>query len=64
MVEEKLIPQLRFSGFEDSWKTYRLKELLEKKSSNISINQLEDNSGDYPLYGASVIIHCMVQVDS
>lgn len=44
---------LRFSGFEDSWKTYRLKELLEKKSSSISINQLEDNSGDYPLYGAS-----------
>lgn len=53
MSEEKLVPKLRFSGFEDSWKTYRLKELLEKKSSSISINQLEDNSGDYPLYGAS-----------
>lgn len=26
---------------------------MEKKSSSISINQLEDNSGDYPLYGAS-----------
>lgn len=52
MITEKRF-KLRFSGFEDSWKTYRLKELLEKKSSSISINQLEDNSGDYPLYGAS-----------
>ena len=34
------------------WDTYKLKDLLQNKSSNISINQLDENIGEYPLYGA------------
>ena len=45
MVDEKLVPKLRF------WKEYKLKDLLTVKSSSISINQLEDNTGKYQLYG-------------
>ena len=52
MSEEKLVPKLRFSGFKNSWDTYKLKDLLKNKSSNISINQLDENIGEYPLYGA------------
>ena len=44
--------KLRFD-FRDDWKTYKLKDLLIVRSSNISINQLEENNGNYPLYGAS-----------
>ena len=44
--------KLRFD-FDDEWKQYKLKDLLSVKSSSISINQLEDNTGEYPLYGAS-----------
>ena len=44
--------KLRFD-FTDEWKEYKLKDLLTVKSSSISINQLEDNTGKYQLYGAS-----------
>ena len=51
--------ELRFSGFDDEWKTYKLKDLLHNKSSSISINQLDDNVGNYPLYGASGFLKCI-----
>ena len=50
---------LRFSGFDEEWRIYKLKDLLSNKSSGISINQLEDNNGDYPLYGASGFLKCI-----
>lgn len=50
---------MRFSGFDDEWKTYKLKDLLHNKSSSISINQLDDNVGNYPLYGASGFLKCI-----
>lgn len=50
---------LRFSGFTDEWKSFKLKDLLHNKSSSISINQLEDNVGNYPLYGASGFLKCI-----
>lgn len=53
MSKEKLVPKLRFRGFDDEWKINKLKDLLTVKSSTISINQLDDNTGHYPLYGAS-----------
>ena len=59
MSEEKLVPKLRFSGFTDEWKSFKLKDLLHNKSSSISINQLEDNVGNYPLYGASGFLKCI-----
>ena len=50
---------MRFSGFTDEWKSFKLKDLLHNKSSSISINQLEDNVGNYPLYGASGFLKCI-----
>ena len=52
LMHELFAQNLRFN-FKDKWKQFKLKNLLTVKSSNISINQLEDNTGGYPLYGAS-----------
>lgn len=52
---DKSAEKLRFD-FKDEWKQYKLKELLTVKSSSISINQMEENTGKYPLYGASGFI--------
>lgn len=52
LMQQIFAQKLRFD-FKDEWKQYKLKELLTVKSSSISINQLEDNFGEYPLYGAS-----------
>ena len=51
-MQQIFTQKLRFN-FKDKWKQFKLKNLLTVKSSNISINQLEDNTGEYPLYGAS-----------
>ena len=42
--------KLRFD-FNEKWKVYKLKDLLSVKSSNISINKVDNNTGEYPLYG-------------
>lgn len=52
LMQQIFAQKLRFD-FDDEWKQYKLKDLLTVKSSSISINQLEDNPGTYPLYGAS-----------
>ena len=52
LMQQIFAGKLRFD-FDDEWKQYKLKDLLTVKSSSISINQLEDNTGEYPLYGAS-----------
>ena len=52
LMQSIFAQKLRFD-FDDEWKQYKLKDLLTVKSSSISINQLEDNTGEYPLYGAS-----------
>ena len=54
--QEKLVPELRFPEFKDNWKLIRLKNLINNESSKLSINNLEDNYGNYPLYGASGFI--------
>ena len=36
-----------------SWKKVQLQDICTKGSSNIAQNKIEDNFGDYPLYGAS-----------
>ena len=51
LMQQIFTQKLRFD-FEDEWKQYKLKDLLTVKSSSISINQLDDNVGEYPLYGA------------
>lgn len=52
--------QLRFkdengNDFPD-WEVKKLGEVCDKKSSNISANKIEDNFGDYIIYGASGIL--------
>lgn len=38
------------------WEEKKLSEVANKKSSNISANKIEDNFGDYIIYGASGIL--------
>jgi type I restriction enzyme S subunit len=38
------------------WEEKKLNEVANKKSSNISANKIEDNFGDYIIYGASGIL--------
>jgi type I restriction enzyme S subunit len=38
------------------WKNSSLGEICEKKSSNISANKIEDNFGEYIIYGASGVL--------
>ena len=52
LMQQIFAQELRFD-FKDEWKQYKLKDLLTVKSSSISFNQLDDNIGTYPLYGAS-----------
>ena len=55
LMQQIFTQKLRFN-FKEEWNQYKLKELLTVKSSGISINQMEENSGEYPLYGASGFI--------
>lgn len=38
------------------WTYKKLNEVCDKGSSNIVINKLDDNNGDYPLFGASGLV--------
>lgn len=38
------------------WEEKKLNEVANKKSSNISANKIEDNFGDYIIYGASGVL--------
>lgn len=40
----------------EGWEYKKLNEVCDKGSSNIVINKLIDNNGDFPLYGASGLI--------
>ena len=37
----------------ENWTYKKVKEVCKKASSNIVLNKIEDNTGDFPLYGAS-----------
>ncbi len=41
---------------DNGWEIKRLGEVCDKASSNVSQNQLANENGDYPIYGASGII--------
>jgi type I restriction enzyme S subunit len=53
VLKKILTRKLRFSEFTDEWNIMILGELCEKQASNISANKIEDNFGDYIIYGAS-----------
>ena len=40
----------------EGWEYKKLHEVCDKSSSNIVINKLDDNNGDYPLFGASGLV--------
>ena len=40
----------------NDWKTVRLGDVCEKGSSNIAQNEITDNNGEYPIYGAAGFI--------
>ena len=40
----------------ENWKTVRLGDVCEKGSSNIAQNEITDNNGEYPIYGAAGFI--------
>ena len=40
----------------EGWIYKKLNEVCDKSSSNIVINKLDDNNGDYPLFGASGLV--------
>ncbi len=50
------VPELRFKEFSGEWEEKKLGEICEKKSSNISANQINNNQGKYIIYGASGIL--------
>ena len=43
----------------DGWKKVQVQEICTKGTSNIAQNKIEDNNGDYPLYGASGFLKCI-----
>ena len=43
----------------DGWKKVQVQDICTKGSSNIAQNKIEDNNGDYPLYGASGFLKCI-----
>ena len=51
LMQQIFQQKLRFN-FNNDWIEYQLKDLLTVKSSTISINKLNDNTGNYALYGA------------
>jgi len=56
MEKQKNIPQLRFPEFNGEWEKKNLGEIAYKNSSNIAANAIEDNFGDYIVYGASGVL--------
>ena len=52
--------KLKFKDDQDAnfpdWKESKIENICEKQSSSISANKIEDNIGDYPIYGATGIL--------
>ena len=59
MSEEKLVPKLRFSGFDDEWNEVKLGDIstfLDNKRIPLKEDDRKQIKGEYPYYGASGII--------
>lgn len=60
VMQKTFSQELRFkddngNAFAD-WEQKTLREVADKKSSNISANKIEENFGDYTIYGASGVL--------
>lgn len=40
----------------EGWKMVKLKNICDKASSNVAQKDLDNNNGEYPIYGASGFI--------
>jgi type I restriction enzyme S subunit len=62
-LQNLFIGKLRFKNLQvednSDWKKFILKDILLSSSSNLSMADLEDNFGDYKLYGATGFIKCI-----
>ena len=57
MADEKLVPKLRFSGFEDTWVKEKLGNLVEIKSGKSPTNLINPN-GKYPYFKVEQLNNC------
>ena len=48
MADEKLVPKLRFSGFDDDWKSMKIGDCLDVKYGK---DYKHLNKGQYPVLG-------------
>ncbi len=60
VMQQIFSQQIRFKADDGSdyldWEEKKLGEVAEKKSSSISANKIEDNHGDYIIYGAAGVL--------
>lgn len=56
LAQQLLSGKMRVKGFEEKWKTMKLSDFSNNRNSSLSINNLESNIGQFPLYGANRII--------
>jgi type I restriction enzyme S subunit len=56
LMQQLLTGKKRLPGFSDEWKEVKLGEISIKKSSTLQANSLEENNGEFKVYGASGIV--------
>lgn len=47
------VPKIRLKGFEGEWSNCFVKDVLQHEASSLAQNQLGEDKGEYPVYGAS-----------
>ena len=56
LMQQLLTGKKRLPGFSGEWKEVKLGEISIKKSSTLQANSLEENNGEFKVYGASGIV--------
>lgn len=57
MVDEKLVPKLRFAGFDDDYNFYKLQQVVNNISSGkTNLKDKNVENGKYPIFGSRNII--------
>lgn len=56
LMQQLLTGKKRLPGFSDEWKEVKLGNISIKKSSTLQANSLEENNGEFKVYGASGIV--------